>query len=143
MGLAWQYYCNLIDQGRATDSLMATCFAWSCRQVASGREQRAVKHDKCKDVYSQSKLHGEEIARDIDWELFVDPYSQDVPTIVSCRLDTVAWLATLSETDRLRAFDLATGERTKDIAERWGVSAPAVSQTRNKLTSSYSAFMHD
>jgi hypothetical protein len=58
-------------------------------------------------------------------------------------VDTPAWLDSLSEIDRKRALDLASGAKTGDLAKLWKVSAPRVSMVRKELAKSYAEFMSD
>ena len=51
-------------------------------------------------------------------------------------------LDSLTEHQRQRAMDLAEGHGTKELAQRWNVSASAVSLYRRQLNESYERFMN-
>ena len=62
--------------------------------------------------------------------------------VVAFRIDTQAWLESLTEDQRKRAIDLAEGRSTKECAQRWNVSQAAVSLYRRQLNRSYKRFMN-
>jgi hypothetical protein len=64
-----------------------------------------------------------------------------VPVIVATKLDFNAWLETLTDNQRNRVMDLASGAKTSELAQVWNVSAPAVSLYKRQLQSSYEAFI--
>jgi hypothetical protein len=59
--------------------------------------------------------------------------SASIPDAVAFRVDIPEFLSTLRERDRRIAPDLAVGEGTKDVARKYGVSAPAISQFRTRF----------
>src|SRR5205823_2266207 len=52
---------------------------------------------------------------------------------VCFRLDFPAWLNTLSDRDRRVVADLMAGERTLDVADKYGLSQGRVSQLRREF----------
>lgn len=66
-----------------------------------------------------------------------------VPDQAAFRIDFPQWLGTLSARDRRIVNDLATGERTGDVARKFGVSAGRVSQLRGQLKESWEEFVGD
>ena len=73
--------------------------------------------------------------------LAVDPKVR-VPEQAAFRIDFPAWRAGLSARDRAVADALAAGERTGDVAARFGLSPARVSQLREAFRLSWFAF-HD
>jgi len=71
----------------------------------------------------------------------VDNRRTTVLDIVAFKVDTRAWLESLTEEQRQRAIDLAEGHSTQECARRWNVSEPAVSLYRRQLNRSYERFM--
>jgi hypothetical protein len=63
-----------------------------------------------------------------------------VPVQAAFRIDTAAWLATLSARDRRIALDLAEGQATGEVARRHGVSPARISQLRRVFQGSYREF---
>ena len=113
-------------------------FYFSCRQTRSGRMMRAVKASKspralgpCPEV--------DAVVTGIDLDAFVSKRNT-VLDVVAFRIDTADWLASLTENQRRRAIDLGEGYSTSECAERWGVSAAAVSLYRRQLNESYERF---
>jgi hypothetical protein len=60
--------------------------------------------------------------------------------IVRIKLDFTAWLRSLPSKLRRIAKTLATGERTGDVARRFGLSEARVSQLRRELAASWDDF---
>jgi hypothetical protein len=56
------------------------------------------------------------------------------------RIDFPAWLATRSDRDRRLIADLAVGERTGDVARKYGLSAGRVSQLRRAFCEDWTRF---
>ena len=138
--LTWHHFVSLVNCGKADDALLNSTFYFSCRQTRSGRMMRAVKASKSRDLHAHASKTGEAIVTGIDWEAYVGTRTT-VLDIVAFRVDTQAWLDSLTENQRQRAMDLADGSSTKELAERWHVSAPAVSLYRRQVNESYERFM--
>ena len=76
-------------------------------------------------------------------EQLVDNSRTPVADQAAFSIDFPEWLATLSARDRRIVDDLAAGERTGDVARKFGVSAGRVSQMRGQLKESWEAFGED
>jgi hypothetical protein len=63
--------------------------------------------------------------------------------VAAARLDTSAWLATLSSRNRRLAKVLATGESTNEAAKRFGVTPGRVSQLREHFRRSWERFQRE
>jgi hypothetical protein len=134
--LCWHNFVSLVKNGKADDALLTSTFWYACRATRSGRELKAVKHSRFRELWS----HMSRDMRGIDLDSFVHE-RDSVPDIVSFRVDTPAWLDSLPAAQRERALVLAQGTDTKEVARLFGVSAPAVSQWRKSLERSYREFM--
>jgi hypothetical protein len=66
-----------------------------------------------------------------------------VPDQVSFRLDFPAWLKKRSERDRLVVQDLMAGERTTDLAGKYGLTAGRISQLRRDFLEDWRRFTGD
>ena len=63
-----------------------------------------------------------------------------MPEQVAFRVDFPNWLASLSERDRRVVEQLILGERTRDVARRFGISPGRVSQLRREFHLAWLAF---
>jgi len=63
-----------------------------------------------------------------------------VPDQVAFRLDFPAWVNTLSDRDRRVVGDLMAGERTLDVAAKYGLSPARVSQLRREFMEGWARF---
>jgi hypothetical protein len=139
--LTWHHYVSLVKKGKADDALLTSAFYFSCRQTRSGRMMKTVKASKFRDLFDLARRNGRSIVCGVDLDGFISE-RDTIPEIVSFRLDTPAWLDSLTEHQRQRAMELAQGTSTKELAERWGVSAAAVSNSRRELYQNYERFMN-
>ena len=127
--LVWRTITQAVSQGKDVTALMTSIFWFALRQTRSGR---TIRDSHFRDVYRT----GSEPMSGINMDGFVTRKASVLETII-IRVDTQEWLETLSQTQRDRALDLATGMTTTEASEKWGVSEPAVSQVRVRLYRSY------
>lgn len=139
--LTWHHFVALVKKGKADDRLLTSSFYFSCRQTRSGRMMRTVMAEKSRELWDHARKVGEAIVTGIDFDAYV-ANRNSVPDIVAFRVDTQAWLDSLSENQRNRAIDLSDGTCTNELARRWNVSAPAVSLYRRQLNESYERFVN-
>ena len=59
------------------------------------------------------------------------------------RCDFPAWLGTLSARNRRVVDDLVAGERTGDVAQKFGLSPGRVSQLRRQFAGDWAVFVYD
>jgi hypothetical protein len=76
-------------------------------------------------------------------EALIDNTQSPVPEQVCFRCDMPAWLDTLSERNRSITEDLMVGERTLDVADKYGVSPGRISQLRRELCRDWQTFCGD
>ena len=139
MFLAWYYLVGLVGDGTATDHTMASTFYFACKQTRSGRapQNREVNDvSRSRDIYS--------VRHAVSGGIELDAYVADrtpIPEIVAFRIDTQDWLDSLSDQQRQRASDLASGLTTKECAARWRVTSAAVAFYRRLLNESYQRFV--
>jgi hypothetical protein len=139
--LTWNHFVSLVGQGRADDALLTSTFWFALRQTRSGRVMRAVKASKSRELWDHVRRGGHAILTGLDLDQFIGK-RHTIPDAVAFRIDTADWLATLSDRQRRRAIELAEGHSTSECAQRWGVSAAAVSLYRRQLNESYERFIH-
>jgi hypothetical protein len=136
--LTWHQVTVLVKNGKADDKLLTSAFYFSCRQTRSGRTIRA---SHARDLFDHARRGGQVIVRGLDLDAYVNRRTS-VLDIVAFKVDTRAWLESLTAEQRRRAIDLAEGRSTQECARRWNVSEPAVSIARRQLNHSYERFMN-
>jgi hypothetical protein len=138
--LTWHHFTRLVRKDRADDKLMTNVFWFSMRQTRSGRTMKCVRNGHFRELFDHARNGGEVIVTGVNLDAYVSR-RDTVLDIVSFRVDTRAWLDSLTEHQRNRAIQLAEGHTTQELAKRWGVSEPAVSLYRRQLNRSYQRFM--
>jgi hypothetical protein len=152
IALAWKWYIRLAEQGRDATEFVSTLATLATRAVKSGR--RLAGKEKAKDVLSSvaQRRHGFVVerlplsTRTAMTDLYGDPQGQEVldayeerladntvtppPDAAAFRIDFPQWLAQWSDRDRRIIGDMMRDERTRDLADKYGVSAGRVSQWR-------------
>ena len=130
--LAWKFWNRLVKQhGAVDDGLLKSVWWYAMKQTAAGRTitrgdgQRGEGRQDAYDRPSESVRH-------LDFN-YVVGISKPVLDAVAFRIDFPAFLGTLNERQRAMAMDLATGMTTAEVAKKYGVSAPAVSQFRTRF----------
>ena len=78
-------------------------------------------------------------AERVCFEALVETKRASPADVAGWRLDMAHWLRSLAPRDRAIAVQLAVGERTRDIARRFGLSAGRISQCRRALFHSWRA----
>jgi hypothetical protein len=73
-------------------------------------------------------------------ELLVEDRRTPPPDQAAFRIDFPAWLARRSRRDRRVAASLARGDRTQEVAHRFGLSPARISQLRRELEHSWREF---
>jgi hypothetical protein len=73
-------------------------------------------------------------------EALADNTKSPPDEVVCFKLDFTAWLARLSERDRGIVLDLMLGERTRDVAAKYSLSAARISQLRREFCRDWLGF---
>jgi hypothetical protein len=140
--LTWYHFVALVRRGKANDAMLTSSLYFACRQTGSGRMMRTVKASKSRELWDHARKTGHAIVTGVDLDAYISKRTA-VPDVVAFRVDTKAWLDSLTEKQRRRALDLAEGDGTNELAMRWKVSAPAVSYYRRQLNESYNRFIEE
>jgi hypothetical protein len=74
-------------------------------------------------------------------EIVVEDKNATPADVARVRLDFAAWLKTLPRRDRKVALDLATGNRTGDVARKYELSDGRISQLRKEFHLSWQLMM--
>jgi len=141
-------FARLVELGRADVAFPSSLAQYGIKQFRGGR--RVGNPLRIRDVLSPyaQKKKGIVVERldkfDKHEGLWLEAVVEDdrtpVPDQAAFRIDFPAWLGTYPERDRRIAETLATGERTGDVAEQFGISAGRVSQMRRKFYHDWQAF---
>ena len=152
VALCWLWFVRLRRRGEDPSAFPSALATFAARAVRSGR--RLCGQERGKDALSPLARQRHSFAvsslpqastldgNPLD-EALHDNTQTPVPEQVSFRLDFPAWLATLSDRDRRLALDLMRGERTQDVAARYGLSPPRVSQLRRQFLDGWGRFCGD
>lgn len=149
ISLAWEWHLRLAEKGKDSTDFPTALATYAARAVKSGR--RLVGQEKSKDVFSPlaQQRHHFTVRRLPDFETLLDnPLTEALadntkspPDEAVCfKLDFAAWLDSLTNRDRGIAQDLMVGERTLDVADKYGLSAARISQKRRGFCQAWRAF---
>lgn len=138
--LAWKYFVRLMEQGKADDeTVFRSMVLWAVEHTRQGRTPQG-RGSKPKDVIDYARRGKRGVAIEAaDLNHFVSR-STSVSDVVAFRVDTEAFLDTLSERHRRLAMDLAAGMTTTEAAKSYGVSPGAVSQFRSRFRKLYEEY---
>jgi hypothetical protein len=152
VALAWKWFLRLAQRDKDVSGFVTAFASFAARAVKGGR--RLIGQQKAKDVLSPiaQQRHGFTVARLPDVStLSGNPYDEalqdntvsPVPEQVMFRLDFPAWLTTRTDRDRRIIGDLMLGERTLDVARKFGLSPARVSQLRREFMRDWQLFCAD
>jgi len=152
VALAWKWYVRLAHRGKDAGALVSALAGYAVRAVNSGR--RLCGQEPAKDVLSPLAqrrhgfvivplpMHSTLLGNPFD-EALHDNTQTPVPEQVSFRCDFPAWRRTRTDRDRRVIDPLMLGERTLDVARRFGLSPARVSQLRREFCGDWTAFCAD
>jgi hypothetical protein len=142
VALAWKWHLRLAERGKDAAQFPTAIATFAARAVRSGR--RLTGMDRAKDVLSPlarqrqgfavgklpdcSTLDGSPLDEALHDNTRTPPDEQ-----CAFRIDFPAWRATHAERDRRVLDDLMLGERTLDVAGKYGLSPGRVSQLRREF----------
>ncbi|MFM7150604.1 MAG: hypothetical protein ACKO23_12235 [Gemmataceae bacterium] len=149
LGLAWLWHCRLVQQGRDPRQFASLIACFAARHVRSG--DRLCGYESGKDVLSDRARtrHHFQVHR-IESDT-IQPSSHLILSALvehrlaspadraAFRIDFPEWLCSLRERDANLASDLAVGETTNCVAQKYQLSPARVSQLRQEL---YHSWLH-
>jgi hypothetical protein len=149
VALCWKWFVRLADRGRDATRFPSALATFAARAVKGGR--RVCRQLKAKDVFSEraQQRHGFLVSKLPDFstlstnplaEALTDNTQTPPPDAAAFRLDFPAWLERHGERDRRILMDMAQGERTQDLARRYHLSQPRISQLRREAKDSWETF---
>jgi hypothetical protein len=141
-------YARLVELNKESRAFPSALARFAVAQVRTGR--RVGTRLRIRDLLSPYAQRQKEFrvdrldhfdAQENCWREIVLEDKRATPAeIAACRLDFSAWLRLLPRRQRKIALALAMGETTSAAAKMFGVSAARVSQYRQWLKESWSAF---
>jgi len=145
---AYVAYARLVERGREKLAFATVLARFAVAQVWAGRQVGGRLNIRdISSVYAQRRKQFklERLDRyDPDegcWrEAVVEDRRTPVPDQVSFRIDFPAWLNSLPRRERKIAEALSKGERTTDLARRFGLSLARISQMRREFLESWNRF---
>jgi hypothetical protein len=150
IALAWSWYVRLVLRGKDPHAFASALATYAARQVNCGRGlcgQQASKDalsplaQRRHGFFTQS-LPAFDIA---DYgspalEALQDNTVTPPPDQAAFRIDFPSWLAELGDRNRRLAEELALGEKTFVLADKYGLTAGRVSQLRRELHEDWCRF---
>ncbi len=159
--LAWQWFVRLVGRGKDPALFAATFATLAARSAGCGR--RVCGQEKARDVLSSlaRRRHGFRVVslppstttsyerlNAIHGQQHLDAYEErlqentvsPIPDQVAFRIDFPCWLFGWDDFNRRLILDLAMGERTKDMSDKYGASPGRISQKREQYHQSWQQF---
>ena len=148
-GLAWKWYVGLVRRGKNVLAFVSALAMYAARAVQFG--SRVCGHERKQEVLSPvaQRLRHFTTVKLPDFgtldgnpleEALHDNTASPVPEQVAFRLDFPAWLTSLSHRDRDLVTDMGLGERTLDLANKYGCSPGRISQKRRAFADDWKRF---
>jgi hypothetical protein len=141
--IAWKWFLRLVARGKDAAAFPTVIASYAARAVRSGR--RLCGQEKSKDAMStvaQQRRHFTvqtlpEVESGVEDNDAIDALRDNTRTPpdqqAAFRIDYPAWLRRQTERNRRIAVDMSMGERTKDLAERYGTTQGRISQLRREF----------
>jgi len=134
LGLAWKFLHALFQQGRLHHPETWNGVLWyAIRQTKCGRKPQG--KGKSKDAFECGRVKFEFV----DLQDLIGRKTSVIDQVIF-RTDVPRFFSTLTPRQQLLAYDLASGERTKDVAQKHGVTPGAISQFRTRFKTLYEEF---
>jgi len=141
-------FARLVELGKADLAYAGPLARYGVAQVRDGRKVGG--HLNCKDVLSEycqrkKNLTVERLDKYVretgEWcEVLVEDRHAGPAETAAARIDVGDWFTAMPRRDREIAEALAVGERTKDVARRFGLSQGRISQKRREYLESWQRF---
>lgn len=146
VALAWKWWVRLRETGKNPNRFISAIATFAARAVSSGR--RLCGQEKARDVLSPlAQQRHNFTVRTLDTHPFAEALRDNTQTSVqeqvAFRIDFPAWLATYDERRRRMIEAMGAGERTLDLAEKFGTSPVRISQQRREFMIAWFLFVED
>lgn len=145
---AFTAYRRLVELGREAEAFPSVLASFAVRKVRSGVQVGTARNQyDLSSRYCQirtgarlERLHRQDEHGRKWQELLVEDRHCSPAEIAALRIDLGDWLGTLTLRDRAIAMLLAVGERTCDVARRFGLSSGRIAQLRGELSDAWWQF---
>jgi hypothetical protein len=152
IALTWKWHLRLAERGKDATRFPTALATFAARAVRCGR--RLAGMERTKDVLSPlaQQRKGFAVGKLPDYSALggspLDEALHDntrTPPDEQCafRIDFPAWRATHSERDRRVLDDLMLGERTLEVAGKYGLSPGRVSQLRREFLLDWRCYLSE
>lgn len=149
LSLAWLWFLRLCRRGKDPLQFPSALATFAARAVNRGR--RLCGQEKARDVLSPraQRLHGFGLvpipsspsrADELLEEALADNTRTPVPDQAAFRHDWPLWRRTRARRERRLLDDLMQGEKTKDVARKYGLSPARISQLRRQFHGDWQRF---
>jgi len=150
LGLAWLWHCRLVQQGKDPRQFASVIASFAARHVRNG--DRLCGYESAKDILSdRARLkHHFQVHRiqsdtclpgsNLTLHALVEHRLASSADRAAFRIDFSEWLCSLRERDANLASDLAVGDTTNEVAQKYQLSPGRVSQLRQELYHSWLRF---
>jgi hypothetical protein len=144
VALCWVWFQRLAQQGKDGSQFPSALARFAAQRIRCGR--RLCGREPPQDVISPraQKLHGFSVgSMSVLAEALQDNTRTPPPDAAAFRCDFPAWRSIRSDRDRRLIDELMQGERTRDLAGRFGVSEARISQLRRDLHDDWERFCEE
>src|SRR5262245_39709785 len=152
VALCWEWYVRLVERGKDPTCFPTTLATFAARHVRSGR--RVCGMDRGKDALSPlaQTRHDFVVEKLPDHStLSANPFAEALrgnqrpppPDQAPFRIDSPAWLQTLTGRERRLIRAMARNERTLDLSRRFELSPARVSQLRREFHDDWRRLLGD
>jgi hypothetical protein len=152
IALTWKWHLRLAERGKDAAHFPTALATFAARAVRCGRKLAGM--DRAKDVLSPlaQQRQGFAVGKLPDCsaldgsplhEALHDNTQSPVVEQVCFRLDFPSWRASRTERDRRVLDDLMVGERTSDVAGKYGLSPGRVSQLRREFLTDWHRYISE
>ena len=150
VAIAWKWFLRIIASGRDPADFPKALARFAARAVRSGR--RLAGQEKPHDILSpRAQFRGGFRVEPLPWydtdaeenlalDALRDNHTTPPPDQAHFRLEFPRWVATYSPRDRSLLLELMRGERTLDVATKFGLTPGRVSQMRREFCSDWARF---
>src|SRR5579884_1866504 len=150
VALCWRWFLRLAAKGKDVTGFISTLAVYAARAVRCGR--RLAGQERANDVMSPRAqerrgflvqtlpAHDTGTEDNVALDALRDSTKSPPPEAAAFRIDFPAWLLRQTERNRRIAQDLSMGERTKDVAHKYGTSQGRISQLRRTLLEDWRRF---
>lgn len=137
LALAWKFLYALFEQGRLHHPKTWNGVLWyAIQQTRCGRKPQGKMRSQ--DAY-ECRRRGRVKFEFVDLQDLIGRRTAVIDQVIF-KVDVQRFVSTLTPRQQMLTYELASGERTKDVAQKHGVTPGAVSQFRAKFKKLYDEF---